>query len=532
MRRATPRLVVALAVRTAVIAGMAVAVAGCTSVRDWLANGLKVGPNYGRPPAPVAETWIDGNDPRVASSPAQDASWWRVFGDPVLDDLVANAYRQNLPLKEAGFRVLAERAKLAIAVGQVFPQTQQAFGEYMRKGLSAQIANSQFTPDRWFNIVDLGFNLSWEVDVWGKLRRNVEANRADFNASIEDYDGVLVTLISDVAQTYTQIRTLQTQIVYTKQNVELQRQTLALVKDRYEGGAVSKLDLTQAMQNLADTEALLPPLYISLRQANDRLCALLSIPMEDLEKAIGGGAIPKPPTSVAVGIPADLIRQRPDVRSAERQLAAQSARIGVAEADLYPLIAITGTVGTMARSVNDLFENGTWFGTWGPSFQWNILNYGRLLNQIRVQDARFQELAAAYFNKVVTADEEVENALALFLQTQTLVQDLERAVAAARESADIALVQYREGKTDYIRVFIIERELTTQMNNLAIARGDMAQGLIAIYRALGGGWQIRCTQPSPPTDTAGQELPPAKLAPPTKLDPPTPLSEPWKTAPR
>src|SRR5262245_17126790 len=438
----------------AAVAVLSVGLGGCTSLEEYVHNGFKVGPNYKRPPAPIASQWIDAADARVRSQPVDDSYWWAVFNDSVLNSLVESAYQENLTLKQAGFRVWQSRAQLAIAIGNIFPQTQQAFADYIREGLSTTIAgrqpmfqgpfqrviDRQFVPQRWFNIYDLGFNLAWEVDIWGKLRRMVEAANDELDVSVEDYDAVLVTLVADVARTYTQVRTLQAEIEYTKANIDLQRRTLAVVKDRYEGGAVSKLDLTQATQNLADTEALLPPLEISLRQANDRLCLLLGIPMDDLTKQLGAAPIPVPPTDVAVGIPADLIRRRPDVRAAERRLAAQSAQIGVAEANLYPAIAINGTIGYMSGNLKDLFNDQSIFGRWGPSLQWNILNYGRLINNVREQEARFQELAMAYFNQVIKANEEVENALALFLQSQQLVKDLERAVAAARESVDIALV--------------------------------------------------------------------------------------------
>src|SRR5262245_43931015 len=507
----------------AAVVGLSVGLGGCTPLKEYVDNGLKVGPNYKRPPAPIAPQWIDAADPRVHSQPVDDNYWWAVFTGPLLNSLVESAYQQNLTLKQAGFRVLQSRAQLAIAIGNIFPQTQQAFADYIREGLSTTVAgrrpmfqgpferviDRQFVPQRWFNIYDLGFNLTWELDIWGRLRRMAEAANAQLNVSVEDYDAVLVTLVADVAQTYTQIRTLQAEIEYTKANIDLQRRTLKLVTERFEGGAVSKLDVTQATQNLADTEALLPPLEISLRQANDRLCLLLGIPMDDLTKRIGAAPIPVPPTDVAVGIPADLIRRRPDVRAAERRLAAQSAQIGIAEANLYPTLAINGVIGYMSGNIKELFNDQSIFGRWGPSLQWNILNYGRLINNVREQEARFQELAMAYFNQVIKANEEVENALILFLQSQQLVKDLERAVAAARESVDIALVQYREGKTDYIRVFVIERELVQQQDQLARARGEMAQGLIATYRALGGGWQIRCRAT---TTTGTAEQPTAKPA--------------------
>src|SRR5262245_51972867 len=523
----------------AAVTGLSVGLGGCTTLKEYVHNGFKVGPNYKRPPAPIAPQWIDAADHRVHSQPVDDSSWWASLNDRALNSLAVSAYQQNLTLKQAGFRVLQTRDQLAIAIGNIFPQTQQAFADYIREGLSTTVAgrrptfqgpferviDRQFVPKRWFNIYDLGFNLAWEVDIWGKLRRMVEAANAQLNVSVEDYDAVLVTLVADVAQTYTQIRTLQAEIEYTKANIDLQRGTLTLVTERYKGGAVSKLDVTQATQNLADTEALLPPLEISLRQANDRLCLLLGIPMDNLIKRIGAAPIPVPPGDVAVGIPADLIRRRPDVRAAERRLAAQSAQIGIADANLYPTIAINGVIGYMSGNLKDLFNDQSIFGRWGPSLQWNVLNYGRLINNVREQEARFQELAMAYFNQVIRANEEVENALAQFLQSQQQVKDLERAVAAARESVELALVQYREGKVDFIRVFVIERELVRQQDQLARARGEVAQGLIGIYRALGGGWQIRC-RATLTTGAAEQPTPtPAGAAPAPQALPVPPAPE-------
>lgn len=484
------------------VAGTSVALCGCTSVRDWVRQGLKVGPNYHTPPAAVAPGWIDAHDPRVVSAPLEDCRWWGIFQDPVLNSLVETAYRQNLPLREAGFRVLQARAQLGIAKGYLFPQSQQAFADYSRNALSTTVANQEFLPKRWFDIYDLGFSLAWEVDIWGRLRRQVESAEAELAASVEDYRGVLVTLIGDVAQTYTQIRTLQGEIQATRMNIELQRGTLKVVKAQFEEGKVGKLDPTMATENLANTESLLPPLEISLRQANNRLCLLLGIPPEELTQKLGTGFVPNAPAQAVVGIPADLLRRRPDVRAAERRLAAQCAQIGIAEAELYPTLSIIGDIGYSTSHLERLFSQKSITGQFGPSVRWNILNYGRLVSNIRLQDARFQELAVAYLDRVLQANEEVENALVQFLQAQELARDREKAVAAAREAVSLAMIQYREGTADYIRLYTMERQLVLQQDALVEAYGQVAQGLIATYRALGGGWETGFNQSLPAAPTA------------------------------
>ena len=381
---------------------MSAVAVGCTSLEEYVQNGFKVGPNYRRPPAPVAPKWIDATDVRVRSQSDDLSKWWTVFNDPVLDSLVCFAYGQNLSLRVAGCRVLESRAQLAIDAGNLLPQTQTATLSYTRNGLSKEIANSnQFsTAKRWFQQWNDGFNLSWEIDFWGRFRRTVEADVDTLDASVENYDDVLVTLLGDVATNYAEFRTFEQRIEYTKQNVELQRNTLKIVQGRFQAGTTNELDVVQARSTLEQTEAQIPELQIALRQTANQLCILLGIPPEDLEARLGRGAIPTAPPDVAIGIPADLLRRRPDVRRAERQAAAQSALIGVADAEFYPHIVINGTIGYSAEHFKDLFREKALMGSVGPSFTWNILNYGRILNNVRLQDARFQELVATYQNTV------------------------------------------------------------------------------------------------------------------------------------
>jgi NodT family efflux transporter outer membrane factor (OMF) lipoprotein len=352
------------------------------------------------------------------------------------------------------------------------------------------------------------------VDFWGRYRRAVESAEATLDASVENYDAVLVTLLGDVATAYVQIRTVEAQIKFTQANVDIQRKTLDIAKARFKGGTTTELDVDQAQSNLSQTESQIPQLKIQLRQNYTQLCTLLGIPPEDLLPRLGAADIPSAPVGVAVGIPADLLRRRPDVRRAERQAAAQSAQIGLAEADFYPHISLIGTLGYSAEHLDHLFRPTAFQGSFGPSFQWNILNYGRILNNVRSQDAQFRALVAGYQNTVLTAGQEVENGLVTFLESQGQAKYLAESVQAAEKSVTVALAQYQGGTVDFNRVALVEQNLVTQQNLLAQAQGNIGLGLIQVYRALGGGWQIRCTD----CDSKGSQVGP--LAPATDLSRP------------
>jgi NodT family efflux transporter outer membrane factor (OMF) lipoprotein len=484
---------------------------GCTSLDEYVHNGFKVGPNYKRPPAPVAEHWIDAADARVRSQEADDSHWWTVFNDPVLNDLVQTAYNQNLTLREAGFRVLEFRARFAESIGTLFPQTQNMDGSYNRINLSREVANKQAAPQPYYSQWNYGFSLAWELDFWGRFRRAVEAADDELDASVENYDDVLVTLIGDVANSYVQIRTLQEQIAYARATLALQRESLAIASAKFRGGQTSQVDVYQGTSDVANTEALIEQELISLRQAANGLCVLLGLPPEDILSKLGEGPIPVTPPEVIVGVPADLLRRRPDIRRAERQAAAQCARIGVAVAELYPAISITGTFGWSAQQFSGLFAGDALRGAVGPTFTWNILNYGRLLSNIRAQDAQFQELVARYQNTVLKAGEDVENGLVTFLRAQSRARYQSEAVDAEMAAFKQALAQYQGGLVDYNRVVLIQERLVERQQTLAEAQGQIALGLVQVYRALGGGWQIRC----PP-----KPVPPPEIGPPPVVGPP------------
>jgi NodT family efflux transporter outer membrane factor (OMF) lipoprotein len=494
-------------------AALLLGLSGCTSFHDYVHNGFKVGPNYCPPPAPVAPTWIDADDVRVRSQCDDLSKWWLVFNDPALDNLICCAYQQNLSLRVAGCRVLEARAQRAIDVGELFPQTQTANGSYTRNVLSTKDANSSQVSKRFFSQWDFGFNLSWELDFWGRLRRAIESDTATLNASVENYDDVLVTLLGDVAVNYVAYRMTEQRIQYTKENVALQQKTLQIVEGQLKVGIVGQIDVAQARSTLEQTEAGIFELEITLRLAANQLCILLGIPPQDLQARLGSGPIPTAPAEVAVGIPANLLCRRPDVRRAERLAAAQSAQIGIAEAEFYPHIFVNGTIGVSAEKFKDLFQQQALDGSVGPSFTWNILNYGRLKNNVCLQDARFRELVLTYQNTVLSAAQDVEDGLVTFLRAQQRAKSQAASVADAKLAVDIVVAQYSQGVTDLTRVTLLQQNLVGLEDTLAQAQGEIATGLIQAYRALGGGWQIRLGGGEGRGEPASAELIPAPLAP-------------------
>ncbi len=495
--------------------------AGC-ALPEWVHNGFKVGPNYSKPPAAVASEWIDYKVARLNSKEPALSEWWRTFKDPTLDELIEADYRQNLSLRVAGARILEARAARGIAVGNLFPQLQEAAGSFTRNKLSAKAAHP---PEKlYFNNSQAGFNLGWELDFWGRYRRAVEAADAELDASIENYDDVLRILLADVAANYVQVRTFQERLVYARRNVKNQRDSYDLTRLRLKAGDTTERDVHMAKQVLEQTEVLVPQLETGLRQANNALCILLGFPPRDLINSLGQeGVIPKASPEVAVGIPADLLRRRPDLRRAERQVAAQSARIGIAKSDFYPRIILIGSISVSAEKFKDLFHTpASLAGVMGPAFNWEILNYGRILNNVRVQDATFQELAFAYQQAVLQAGREAEDAIVAFLNAHVQVQHLTDSVDAADRTLEISKEQWRQGAADYTPVFLFEERLAQQQDQLAQTRGSITLSLIDLYRALGGGWEMRLAREvsDPEAASAAAEQADAPMPRPAVLGPP------------
>jgi len=464
------------------------------AVAATMLTGCMVGPNYTAPRAPLAQTYRDPGSDSVQrqEAPPGLAEWWKVFEDPILNDLVQTAVKQNPTLQLAAVRVLESQARLGIAYGLLFPQEQGAFGAYTRSRLSLNQANTLPGIERNFNDWQLGAAAAWEIDLWGKYRRGIESGKAEVLSSVATYDDALVTLISTVATEYISIRVLEQRLAVARANVTVQKHGLELAEARFKGGTATELDRTQATTLLRATEALIPALQAAITQGQNRLCVLLGTPPKDLsETLVAQKDIPRVPTSVVVGIPADLLRRRPDIRRTERELAAQSERIGIATTDFYPSLSLVGDIGFAAEDSGDLFKGRSFRAFGGPTFRWALLNYGRIENNVRVQDARFQALVASYENVVLTAQAEVENAIAGYVGAQRQAALLTDGVAAAKRAVELADAQYQGGTADYTRVLTAQQTLQNEQDRLVSTRGAVALNLVSLYRSMGGGWETR-----------------------------------------
>ncbi len=463
-----------------------------------------VGPDYHRPSVLLNENWLESKDAGLKAESEDHQTWWKTFNDPTLDWVVETAYRENLNLRIAGVRVLEARAQLGIVTGQLYPQTQQVTGslQNVRESAGVPLSGTSSNNTRFdgttYNESRIGVTATWEIDFWGKFRRAIEAADADLLAAVADYDSTLVSLTANAAVYYITIRTIERRLIIARRNLEIQRESLKIAEARFHGGATSQRDVEQARTLLLSTEALIPPLRIELRRTKDALSVLLGMPPNILAGRLQSGIaqIPSPPAEVAAGIPLDLLRRRPDIRSAEYNAMAQSARIGVAKSQMYPAFSLSGDFGFLSsdagrNGLGDLFHWRNRMWSIGPGVQWNIFNYGRIANDVRLQDARFQELLLTYRNVVLGAQQDVEDNLAGFLWTQEQAVALRQSAEAAYSSLSLALIQYREGATDFTTVLTAQQSLLNEEDSLAGATGNISSFLVGVYRALGGGWQIR-----------------------------------------
>ncbi len=459
-----------------------------------------VGPDFHQPRASLAPAWSESGDPRVLNQTPDFRAWWRVFQDPILDRLIARSYAENLPLRIAGLRVLEARARLGIAVGGLYPQVQQVQGSWQYNRTSENAPQAALGSSLDFRQAEIGLSAGWELDFWGKFQRAVESAQADWQASAADYDQVMVSLTGDVASSYILIRTLEKRIDLARRNAEAQREVVQIAESRVRYGTATQLDVEQAQTLWKTTLASIPTLEIQERQARNALSLLLGLPPGPLsEMSEGAGKIPVSPPEVAIGIPTDLLRRRPDIRSAQYLAEAQSARVGVARADLFPAFSLNGFFGFLssdvgAANLSNLFHWGSRTGQIGPAFQWNLFNYGRIKNNIRVQDARLEQLLTAYQNAVLKAQQEVEDGLIAFLRSQDRAAFLAESTAAARKSLDLAILQYREGTKDFTSVLASEQALLNVQDNLTATLGNISISLVGVYRSLGGGWEGRPDQ--------------------------------------
>ncbi len=471
-----------------------------------LASGLTaacapVGPDFVRPDSASNESWSDYVREDFQFAPQNSVEWWGIFGDPVLSQLVTAAHQNNNNIRLAGLRVLEARASLGIARGSRYPQAQFIAGDATRIDLSESNANTAGGADLSYVQYNLGANASWEIDFWGRFRRGIESADANLLASIASYDDTLVLLTAQVAVAYVAIRTTEEQLRIARDNLAIQQRSYDIVDVLYRFGQSNELDVQQAQTLLLSTRATIPDLEISLRQAHHALAVLLGLPPTDLTQILGGeGRIPEVPEQIMVGIPADMLRQRPDVRRAELLAMAQNAQVGVAKADLYPSFSINGSLGLAASGntnttrtgdsgIGELFRSDSVTYTVGPSFVWPFLNYDRIKNNIRVQDARLQQALVQYQETVIQAAREAEDAMVAFVGSLRQDEILVDTVESARRSTELSMLRYKEGFADYQRVLDAQQALFGQQQRYVSNKGLAIQSLISVYTSLGGGWQ-------------------------------------------
>lgn len=473
------------------------AITGCL-----LLSACLVGPNFKEPPKKFSSQWLK-NDAQVKQSPVKNANWWKAFNDPILTQLIQQGYRNNISLQSAGVRVLQMRAQLAQSVGELYPQQQALIGNLTYNRIGGGSLQDILPPT--FETALLGFTASWELDFWGKYRRAILSNDAAFLASFAAYDNALVTLTADIASTYVDIRTTETLIRITQQNIQLQTYGVDISGSRYHAGQTSLIDLEQASTELAQTQASLPGLVTKLQQQKDRLAFLLGEPPDRIDAFLGKHTrIPETPVTIAVGIPKEALAQRPDIYQARMEAIAQSEMIGAIKAQLYPSFSLTGTFAFAANTINgnslgNIFNWSNRTITAGPAFNWPILNYGQITNAVRQQDAVFQQALLSYVNLVLKAQQEVQDHITQFIQSKKAERYLATANRSATKSTKLALIRYKEGETDFTPVLNAERQQLQVQTQYVNAQGEIPKAMIALYRSLGGGWQIRgCNDVVPP----------------------------------
>lgn len=460
----------------------------------FLSSCMMVGPNYKEPKTQVAAHWSQKNA-SVKESPFHDTKWWMVFHDPVLTSLINQSYQSNISAQIAGVRVLQARAQLAQSVGELYPQQQALLGNFTYNRIGG--GSLQGLLPSTFDTALLGFSANWELDFWGKYRRAIQANDATFLASLAAYDNALVTLTADVASSYLKIRTYETQIKVTKANIQVQTMGLKIARSRFKAGQTSLVDVEQAQTELSQTQASLPSLINNLQHQKDLLAVLLgTIPNGADGLLQKGHGIPKAPVTVAVGIPKETLARRPDIHQARLEAIAQSAKIGATQANLYPSFSLAGTFAFAANnigssSITDIFQWSNRTLTAGPGFNWPVLNYGQITNAVRVQDAAFQQSVLNYANLVLKAQQEVQDNITGYIEAKQAERFLSQANNSATKSFKLALIRYKEGETDFTPVLNAEQQLLSVQTSLVNAQGDIPQALVALYRALGGGWEIR-----------------------------------------
>jgi len=451
-----------------------------------LAGCATVGPEYVPPDTTVSKDWhtpLNGGLTGEQIDPQALTTWWNTLSDRELSSLIERTVKGNLDIKEARARIREARARRGIARADLFP-TLEATGSATWSRTSEDTGTGE-TRDFYA----AGFDAGWELDLFGGTSRSVEAAEADLDAAQEDLHDVLVSLTAEVALNYIEVRTYQKRLAVTMANLEIQEETYHLIRSRYQAGLDDELDVQQARSSLESTRSQIPTLRTGLEEAMNRIAVLLSEQPGALHEQLKNEKpVPVVPLKVAVGVPADTLRRRPDIRKAERELAAQTARVGVATADLYPKFTLNGSIGIEALSLSNLISAGSRTFSIGPRITWPIFDAGSIRANIEAQSAIQEQTMIQYESTVLSALEEVENALVAYVEEQIRRTSLEEAVDAAKQALDLAQFKYQTGLIDFITVLDAQRSLLTYEDQLAQSTGTITSNLVRLYKALGGGW--------------------------------------------
>lgn len=461
------------------------------SVITLLLSACAVGPNYSHIEPAAQEQWYAQMEQGLEATSLQDsqlATWWSVFEDPLLSSLQQRAIGENLELKTAFSRLQQARISRGLSRSDYFPELNAA-GYVQRQRSSENLGNPNGGQE--YDWYQGGLNASWELDLFGGIQRSVEAAQAELEASAADMHGVLTSLTAEVALNYIELRTYQQRVQVAQNNIATQEKSYELNDSRFNAGLIDELALQQSLRNLEQSRAQVARLEAAIRMAKNNLAVLLGQTPGALRKEFDSiGAIPAAPLRIAVGIPAEAMRRRPDIRRAERDLAAQSARIGVATAELFPKLRLLGTIGLEAlNSGSDLFSSSSQFWQIGPSVSWNIFQGKALRLNVEMQEERYAEALILYNLTVLKAQQEIENALTAYAKEQIRQQHLLKAVTAAKRTEWLARDRYNAGLVDFYIVLDAQRALFQIEDELNLSQGEVAVNLTRVYRAIGGGWQ-------------------------------------------
>lgn len=447
----------------------------------------KVGPDYVKPNPVKLPPSLDNNNTKKVDN---IASWWKIFDDNTLNTLIEKMYAQNFDLRSAGLRILQARAALGIAEGLTYPQQQSISGSL---AATRQGGNNFFTAGS-------SFDVGWEMDVWGKYARNIESSQALLYATTASYDDILVSLISEVARNYINYTTALERIAFAKHNIEIQKEITQMTQIQFNNGNVSELDYQQAKTQLYTTESIIPVLKMNMLKSRNALSVLLGCQPQEIDKLLRNTTqnktkhfIPNAKLSENFHVDSNLLTRRPDLRVAELQARAQNARIGSAQAELYPHFSLFGSLGfNTNNALNGWTSAPNSIGiVVGPAFSWNIFNYDRIKNQVRVQDAKFQESLNNYNKKVLVAISEVINALNNYKLSKEQLALTHKTIEANKRALDISMTQYDNGMTGYERLLNAIEKLIKNEDNYAKIKGEIDTQIVYLYKALGGGWQLR-----------------------------------------